>query len=486
VPERVAPALRRTGIGTRLTAAIALIVTAALAVTFVAVYRGTGSDIRNQIDRDLGEDSSALAQHVAAHRGPSPGAFARAQRYINSQPSFGPSSELLVVAANGARPATNEPELLGIGHESGESAGEHRAEMGEAQQIRSAPDGYSTIELRDVGQVRMLSRPLITGGRQVGKVMVGEPLDAVHAAQSGVSRTFLLAGSLTLIAALLAGVVVAAQMSKPLRRMARVAGAVDAGELSTRMTPSGSAEVRQLAESFNHMLDRLEEAFVRQRAFVSDASHELRTPLTAIRGQIEVLARARHASADEIGATAEVVAREVERMGRLVDDMLLLARTDEGIAPATKPLEVGTFLPGTLAGLFRGVDRKLDLAEVPSGTLIADSDGITQVIRNLVRNAIEHTSEGGSIRISATGTGRWLRLSVEDDGPGIPPEQRERIFARFYRADSSRNPRTGGSGLGLAIAKAIVEAHGGRIWVDDAAGGGARVTFELPGFQATP
>jgi signal transduction histidine kinase len=268
--------------------------------------------------------------------------------------------------------------------------------------------------------------------------------------------------------------------------MARVAGAVDAGELSTRMTPSGSAEVRQLAESFNHMLDRLEEAFVRQRAFVSDASHELRTPLTAIRGQIEVLARARHASADEIGATAEVVAREVERMGRLVDDMLLLARTDEGIAPATKPLEMGTFLPGTLAGLFRGVDRKLDLAEVPSGTLIADSDGITQVIRNLVRNAIEHTSEGGSIRISATGTGRWLRLSVEDDGPGIPPEQRERIFARFYRADSSRNPRTGGSGLGLAIAKAIVEAHGGRIWVDDAAGGGARVTFELPGFQATP
>lgn len=485
--ERAAAALRRTGIRTRLTAAIALITVAALAATFLAVYRGTGSDLRKQIDRDLGEDASALVQHVGAPQRSSAAALSRrAQRYINSQPSFGPSSELLVVEANGARPATNEPELLGIGREPGESASERSAEAGESQQIRSVPEGYSTIELRDAGQVRLLARPLTTGKRQIGNVTVGQPLDSVNAAQSGVSRTFLLAGSLALIAALAAGVVVAGRISKPLRRMARVAGAVDAGELSTRMTPAGSAEVRQLAESFNHMLDRLEEAFARQRAFVSDASHELRTPLTAIRGQIEVLARARRASPDEIASTAEIVAREVERMARLVDDMLLLAQTDEGLAHNPKPLEVDRFLPEALAGLFLGVDRKLELGQVPNGTVIADSDGITQVIRNLVRNAIEHTLAGGSIRVAATGADGRLRISVEDDGPGIPPPQRERIFTRFYRADTSRDRRSGGSGLGLAIARAIVGAHGGRIWVDEAPGGGARVTFELPGFQPSP
>jgi two-component system OmpR family sensor kinase len=486
VLERVTAALRRTGVRTRLTAAIALITVAALAVTFLAVYRGTGSDLRKQIDRDLGEDASALIQHVAAPQRSSAAFSARAQRYINSQPSFGPFSQLIVVEANGARPATNEPELLGIGREPDESASERSAEAGEPQQISSAPDGYSTIELRDAGQVRLLTRPLTIAERQIGNVIVGQPLDSVNAAQSGVSRTFLLAGSLTLIAALAAGVMVAAQMSKPLRRMARVAGAVDAGELSTRMTPSGSAEVRQLADSFNYMLDRLEDAFARQRAFVSDASHELRTPLTAIRGQIEVLARARHTTLDEIGATAEIVAREVERMERLVDDLLLLAQTDEGLAHNPKPLEVDRFLPEALAGLFAGVDRRLELDRVPSGTVIADSDRITQVIRNLVRNAIEHTSAGASIRVAARGADGRLRISVEDDGPGIPPRQRERIFARFYRADSARDRRSGGSGLGLPIARAIVEAHGGRIWVDDAAGGGARVTFELPGFQPSP
>jgi two-component system OmpR family sensor kinase len=487
VPDRVGAVLRRAGLGAQLTVAIALIVVAALAATFLAVYRGTGSDLRQQIDRDLGEDSSALVQHVAGHQGSSPRLLAlRAQRYINSQPSFGPSSELLVVAAKGARPATNEPELLGLGHEPGESTGERGAETSEPQQIRSAPDGYSTIELRDAGQVRLLSRPLITANREVGKVTVGEPLGSVHAAQSGVSRTFLLAGSLTLIAAIAAGIVVAGRLTRPLRRMARIAGAVDAGELSTRMRPTGTSEVRQLAESFNHMLDRLEDAFARQRTFVSDASHELRTPLTAIRGQIEVLAHAPHASRDEIGSTSETVAREVERMERLIDDMLLLARTDEGIAHAARPLDVGSFLPESLAGLFRGVDRRLELAEVPSGTVIADGDPITQVIRNLVRNAIEHTSPGGSIRVTASGVDRRLRVSVEDDGPGIPTGQREQVFARFYRADSSRDPRSGGSGLGLAIARAIVEAHGGRIWVEDAANGGAKVAFELPGFQPSP
>jgi two-component system OmpR family sensor kinase len=124
---------------------------------------------------------------------------------------------------------------------------------------------------------------------------------------------------------------------------------------------------------------------------------------------------------------------------------------------------------------------------VPNGTLVADSDRLTQVIGNLVGNAIEHTTSGGSIRVAAAAADGRLRITVDDDGPGIPLTQRDRVFGRFYRADPSRSRSSGGSGLGLAIAKAIVEAHGGRIWVDAAPRGGARVAFELPGFQpSTP
>jgi two-component system OmpR family sensor kinase len=489
VLRRAAALARKTGIRARLTAAIALITLAALGATFVAVYQGTGSDLRQQIDRDLGEDAGALIQQVAGARPLAPAAVVRrAQRYINSQPQFGPSFELIVVQAPGVRAATNDPELLGPVRktEPGETVGEGRAELAEGRAIRSAPDGYSTVKLRDAGEVRLLTRQLIGSGREVGRVTIGQPLTSVHSAQAGVSRTFLLAGSLALVAALAAVVAVASRTTKPLRRMAQAAEAVDSGELSTRMNPHGSAEARQLAESFNHMLDRLEDAFSRQRAFVSDASHELRTPLTAIRGQIEVLARAPDAS-DETTATAEVVARQVERMERLVEDMLVLAQADERIAHDPKPVEVKSFLPEILATSFLGVDRKLELGPVPNGTLVADSDRLTQVIGNLVGNAIEHTSSGGSIRVAAAAADGRLRITIDDDGPGIPLTQRDRVFGRFYRADPSRSRNSGGSGLGLAIAKAIVEAHGGRIWVDAAPRGGARVAFELPGFHpSTP
>jgi two-component system OmpR family sensor kinase len=484
VVNRLTTAVRSAGTRTRLALAIALIVLAALAATFVAVYRGTGADLRSQVDSDLGEDAGSLAQHVQPASGASPAEVARhAQNYINSQPTFGPSAGLLIVKVNGAPPATNEPELLGVGREPGESAGERNAEASQAREILSAPVGYSTVELADVGDVRLLTRPLLTNDRQTGKIAVGEPLTSVEQAQSGVSRTFLLAGSLALVAALIAGVIVAGRTTRPTRRMARVAGAVDAGDLSTRMTPEGSVEVRQLAESFNHMLDRLEEAFRGQRAFVSDASHELRTPLTAIRGQIEVLAHARHASSEEIAATAAVVTREVERMQRMVDDMLLLAQMDEGLAHDPRPTEVDSLVSESFAGLSTGLDRDLEVLGPPGGTVVADRDRVIQVIRNLVRNAVEHTAPGGSIRVAAIAQNGSLQVSVSDNGPGIPQSERDRIFVRLYRVELSRDRQSGGTGLGLAIARAIVEAHGGRIWADDAPGGGARITFELPGYR---
>jgi two-component system OmpR family sensor kinase len=487
--DRLARRLRATGTRTRLTVAVAAIVLAALVGTFFAVYQRTGSDLRGQVDRDLSEDVTALAQHVSTAHGASGAEISRrAQHYINSQPTFGPSSELFVVKIGGARLATNEPELLGVGREPGENTGEATAEARESKEILASPDGYSTIQLADVGEVRLLTRPLFTGGREAGQITVGQPLTSVEAAQSGVARAFLVAGSVALVAALAAVVLVAGRSTRPVRRMATVAGAVDAGELSTRMEPEGPVEARLLAESFNHMLDRLEEAFARQRAFTSDASHELRTPLTAIRGQIEVLSRSRHtASPEEVAATAAVVTREVDRMERLVDDMLLLAQLDEGLAHDPRPTAVASLLADAVSGLEGGLDRELEVRPAPRGTVPADRDRITQVIRNLIRNSVEHTAPGGAINVAASpGDDGAVEISVSDDGPGIPPADRERIFVRFHRVERARDRRSGGTGLGLAIARAIVEAHGGHIWADDAPEGGARITFELPGYRRDP
>ena len=231
------------------------------------------------------------------------------------------------------------------------------------------------------------------------------------------------------------------------------------------------------------MLDRLDEAFARQRAFASDASHELRTPLTAIRGQIEVLALSPDPSRADIEATEARITAEISRMDRLVDDLLLLARSDEGGAHRVETIDPGKLIHEAAEGVAAG-DREVRIGAVPAGSLRGDPDRLAQVIRNLVRNAVEHTDEGGVVDVSSFALDGNLRVTVDDDGPGIPVAERELVFERFHRTDASRGRRSGGSGLGLAIAKAIVDAHGGRIWVGASPAGGARVAFDVPGFTS--
>ncbi len=227
------------------------------------------------------------------------------------------------------------------------------------------------------------------------------------------------------------------------------------------------------------MLDRLDGAFSRQRQFVSDASHELRTPLTAIRGQLEVLARGKAPEIDEVRRVEGIVIAEMARIERLVDDLLTLARLDEEapLEPIEIPLEpyLRRFGDDSSAGA-------VALGTPPAGTLRADPERLTQVIRNLLANARRHAGPSGRVELSAIAHGTRLTIRVDDDGPGIPPAEREQVFDRFHRSQASRDRGSGGSGLGLAIARSIVELHGGRIWAEDSPLGGARVAFELSGF----
>jgi signal transduction histidine kinase len=297
-------------------------------------------------------------------------------------------------------------------------------------------------------------------------------------AQSEVERTFLLVGGASLLAALLAGYLLAARTASPLRRFAATAAEVDGGDLTPRMeaSPGSAAELRILAESFNHMLDRLDRAFARQRQFVSDASHELRSPLTAVRGQLEVLARQESPSSAEVRRVEAMAMTEMRRVERLLDDLLALARLDEGVGPSLLELRAAAFLRG-LAEAAPG--EPTEVGALAEGTVFADPDLLAQVIRNLLSNAHRHARR---VVLSSGGGHDLLTVSVEDDGAGIPPNEREHVFDRFYRSEPSRDRVSGGSGLGLAIARSIVELHGGRIWIEDSALGGARVRFELPGF----
>ncbi|MCL2769524.1 MAG: ATP-binding protein [Solirubrobacterales bacterium] len=483
--ERLVPG----GLRWRLAAWVALVVVLSSAITFVAVYRGTATQLRRQIDKELAGDSSELEHAISApgHRSPREVVEA-ADRYISGQP-FSAGSTLLFAVIPGGGTATNRPELFTRGRpDNGETAAQQAHEDRSAQRLLGTRYGYSTFNLPDSGEVRLLKRSVVLSSGLPATVGVAEPLDSVSAAQSGVARAFILAAILTLAGALLSAYVIGTRFSAPLRRMAAVAARVDAGDLHPRIHGTGGAsrEMRVLAEAFNHMLDRLTEAFAAQRAFVADASHELRTPLTVVRGQLEVLAAQREPSAPEVQRVTDLVQSEVARIGRLVEDLLLLAKAEQGEFLRTQPLELEPFVAELWQGAKMLAERRFELGEVPSGTVQADPDRLTQALRNLLANAVEHTAEpGGLVRLSLdTPAAGRVRFAVEDDGPGIPAEHRELVFDRFQRTDRARDRASGGTGLGLAIVRAIAEAHGGTVRAGQArgGGGGARIELELPGF----
>jgi signal transduction histidine kinase len=272
--------------------------------------------------------------------------------------------------------------------------------------------------------------------------------------------------------------------------MAAVAAQVDAGDLHPRIHGAGGEgeEVRVLADAFNHMLDRLTDAFAGQRAFVADASHELRTPLTVIRGQLEVLAAQDAPSGEEVRRVEHLVRAQIARITRLVDDLLLLAKAEQTRFLRIESIDVTSFVQELWQGVTVLARRRFELGPVASGTLRADPDRLAQALHNLIANAIEHTvPEWGVVRVSVQrAPGGRIRFLVEDDGPGIAVDQRERVFDRFHRTDAARDRASGGTGLGLAIVSAIAVAHGGEVKAGESPEGGARIELELPDFAASP
>lgn len=466
------------GLRPRITLLVAGVVATCLLAGFVAVYRGTTSRLRADTDRGLREDMGRLRAAVGARSAP---AIARqAQAHIERQP-FRPTTHVVFVVPPGRPVVTNEPELLDTRRaDPDDTLAQRRQEAAAARAVLTAPAGMSHRALPGVGPVRLLvsTRQTAAGPVRFG---VAEPVEPIERAEHTVQDAFLLAGGLGMLGALLGGLLVASRIAAPLRRMARVAQRVDEGDLSPRMELGGRHdEVRVLAHSFDQMLDRLEDAFARQGAFLADVSHELRTPLTILRGQLEVLAMEEDPSADEVRHVEDVARAEIDRMSRLVEDLMLLAHAEDAGFLRVDQIDLPEFLEAIVVALRPVADRRLELGRVPPLVLEADPDRLTQAVRNLLRNAIVHTERGGLVRLAAQEHGDRVRLTVDDDGPGVPAAERDRIFDRFARLDAARGRDLGGAGLGLSIVRAIARAHGGETSVETSPEGGARFVLDLP------
>jgi two-component system, OmpR family, sensor kinase len=458
------------------------------AVIFVVIYEDTGAELRSQIDRTIAGETGQLTHVLASLHGQNPTqTVAAAQRYVTAQP-YTANSTLLFILVPGQATVSNHPELFAAaGPEDGETAQEQARENALGFKLLKPQLGYSTRHVPDVGAMRVYERSVQAGKLNV-VAGVAEPLAVVEQAQHGVAGAFAVAGAFTLVVALLASYLAGARVSAPLRRMAGVATRVDAGELEPRMeaaSPQGG-EVRVLADAFNHMLDRLAEAFKSQREFVADASHELRTPLTVMRGQLDVLVAQEAPSDAEMRRVERLVQAEISRITRLVDDLLLLAAAEQTNFLRPQSIELHRFVTELWDGVSLTASRRFELGPVPNGMLHGDPDRLAQALRNLARNAIEHTAaDQGLVRLEVDPAGSdQIRFSVIDDGPGIPVSERQRVFERFHRTDPGRARSAGGTGLGLAIVQAIAESHNGHVRaVDPGNGQGARVELLLAGFE---
>ena len=323
------------------------------------------------------------------------------------------------------------------------------------------------------GEIEFLAVPLRAGGETRGVFVVAifrqfetGDLDTITGALAGVGVAVLLIGALLTWRG-------AQRVIAPMHDVTRTAHQITETDLSRRIPVQGEDEVAELARTFNEMLDRLESAFATQRRFLDDAGHELRTPITIVRGHLELMGD----EPAERRETLALVMDELDRMSRLVNDVLTLAKAERPDFLDRETVDVEALSREVFAKAAALAERDWRLGAVGRGVIVADRQRLTQALVQLAQNAAQHTPDGALIVISSSVRDGTARFSVQDTGPGVPPEDREQIFDRFARG---AGPRREGAGLGLSIVRAIAEAHGGTVELDSRLGQGAALTIVVP------
>jgi two-component system OmpR family sensor kinase len=455
----------RLPIRVRLTLPFALAMALVLAATGAFVYVRVGAALLTSVDQTLRLQASEAVSHL------------NEDKPLVDRDTPNGAGVGQVLAPDG-RVVTSSPAAL-------------PALLGAAD-LRRVLAGHALRSTRDITRLeedwRLLAVPARLGGSR-DVLVLGRPLSARDETLHRLRVEFLIAAPAALVLAILAGYFLAAASLRPVEAMRRRAAAITATTPGSRLpVPAGRDEVSRLAETLNDMLARLESAIKHERRFVADASHELRTPLALLRTELEIALR-RPRSREQLEQALRSAADETERLTRLAEDLLLIARSDQGSLPIRRErVSAQELLTNAAARFALRAERLGRTVSVDRGDdAIVDGDPVRleQAVGNLVDNALTHGA--GAVRLSVVTRPRSVELHVTDGGAGFTPDFAERAFDRFSRADDARSP--GGTGLGLAIVELIASAHDGSAGVSNRRGGGADVWIALqtaPGFAPVP
>ncbi|MBN1992519.1 MAG: HAMP domain-containing histidine kinase [Anaerolineae bacterium] len=347
-----------------------------------------------------------------------------------------------------------------------------------AENLKGRP-AFKTVMIQHI-PLRIYSTPIILGNRVVGTVQVGYSLSEVEHTLRYV-LVFLIGGAITvLIIAAVVGAFLARQSLRPIEKINLAANKIVGGQDLKQRLPTSEVndETGRLTQTINNMLQRLDNFFQAQIRLSADVSHELRTPLTTIRGNVDLLRRGAAQNPEELNEALTVIESELDRMSRLVADLLLLSQADAGLSLRMEAVELDTIILDVYRQIrLMANDINIQLGHEDQAIVKGDADRLKQLLINLMVNAVKHTPPGGAITLSLYREPEWVRITVADTGKGIAPTDLPHIFERFYRA---KNNGPAGCGLGLSIAQWIAEAHGGQITVTSELGQGSVFTLWLP------
>jgi signal transduction histidine kinase len=328
--------------------------------------------------------------------------------------------------------------------------------------------------------------PIEVDGQEVGFLLPGTSVTFLREPEQAflqrLRETIVPVGLAACAVAILLGLLLTWQLTDPLRKLKTAAQGIAGGDLSQRVDIKSKDEIGELGRAFNEMAEHLSRAEELRRNMTADIAHELRTPLSVIRGNLEAIADGVFQPTKE---NVSSIHREAVLLSRLVDDLQELALAEAGqLRIEPEITDVSSLIRRVLTNVAtwaqsEGISIVADSApDLPMVSV--DSQRIGQVISNLVDNALRHSAEGGKVTVRTRLAADGVQVDVVDQGPGLSPEELSLVFERFYRGDKTRSRATGGAGLGLAIVKQLVEAHGGRVWVESTEGQGATFSFTLP------
>jgi signal transduction histidine kinase len=351
----------------------------------------------------------------------------------------------------------------------------------------SPNDRFSFERALDGTPMIVLDRVVQQNGKSIAVAHVAERLDIIDLEVQR-ARTILIGAALVaMLAVILASISISGSAIDPIKRLTAAMEEIGSEQLDRRLRWRRNDELGKLAASYDAMLDRLQEAFARERQFISDASHELKTPLTVINANAQLIRRWGDRDPAIRSESLDAIVDESRRLADMVNGMLTLAKADSGDQIPKEPLAVETLVVDVVAHAYERARQKgLDLrAEFHGDRSLVMGDGalLRQLVTNLVDNALKFTEQGEIVVAVAHGAGS-VRIEVRDTGIGIAPEHAERLFDRFFRGDESHSRTVEGTGLGLAIVRSIARVHGGTVAAWPRPGGGSVFAVELPGIRA--